>query len=94
LAFHWENAPFHTATTLLDCLVAMNIKSMLHTPNMRDLVPGDCVLFPKVTIEHAGISMTQEAFQKNWEGVKRTIAKEIFIDPTTLLLHSNPIHNV
>jgi hypothetical protein len=75
LVFRWDNTLFHTAATVLDCL---DINSMSHPPNSPDLVPVDCLLFPKVTIGLAGISMTQEAFQITWEGVKRTIAKEIF----------------
>jgi hypothetical protein len=38
----------------------------------------DIFLFPRVKSELAGLSMTQESFQKSWEGVVRTIAQDDF----------------
>jgi hypothetical protein len=59
-------------------MAAMSINIMSHRPNPLDLVPVDCLLFPKVKVQLGGIPMTQETFQMTWDGVKRTIAKETY----------------
>ncbi len=67
---HWDNAPVHTAATVQEPL--------RHQPYSPDFAPADFFLFPRVKTELAGLSMNQEAFQKSWEGVVRTIPKEDF----------------
>jgi hypothetical protein len=42
---------------------------------LPDPAPAVFFLFPRVKNELAGLSMTQESFQKGWEGVVRTIPK-------------------
>jgi histone-lysine N-methyltransferase SETMAR len=76
--FHWDNAPVHTAATVQDYLAAKSIKTIPHPPYSPDLAPADYFLFPRVKAELAGISMTQDTFQKKWDGVLRTIAKDDF----------------
>jgi histone-lysine N-methyltransferase SETMAR len=61
-----------------DYLAAKSIKTILHPPYSPDLAPADYFLFPRVKAELAGISMTQDTFQKKWDGVLRTISKDDF----------------
>jgi histone-lysine N-methyltransferase SETMAR len=70
---HWDNALVHTAAT-----AAKGVKMLRHPPYLPDLAPADFFLFPRVKTELAGLSVNQEAFQKSWEGVVRTILKEDF----------------
>ncbi len=75
---HWDNAPVYTAATVQEYLAAKGIKMLRHPPYSPDLAPADFFLFLTVKTELAGLSMNQEAFQKSWEGVVRTISKEDF----------------
>jgi hypothetical protein len=43
------------------------------------MLPEDYFLFLRARVELGAIYMTQEAFQKAWDGVLRTIAKEDFV---------------
>jgi hypothetical protein len=43
------------------------------------MVPVDYFLFPRMKAGLAAISMTQETFQKTWDGVMRVIDKGDFI---------------
>jgi len=54
------------------------IKLLSHPPYSFDLAPADYFLFPKPKKELAGITMTQEKFKKEWEGVLRGISREEF----------------
>ena len=54
------------------------IKLLSHLPYSFDLAPADYFLFPKLKKELAGITMTQEKFKKEWEGVLRRISREEF----------------
>ena len=54
------------------------IKLLSHPPYSFDLAPADYFLFPKLKKELAGITMTQEKFKKEWEGVLRGISREEF----------------
>ena len=47
-------------------------------PYSSDLAPADYFLFPKLKKELAGITMTQEKFKKEWEGVLWGISREEF----------------
>jgi hypothetical protein len=51
--FYWDNAHVHTATTLQDCLAAMNIQ-------MPVLAPSDYFESLRMNTELAGISMAHE----------------------------------
>jgi hypothetical protein len=53
-------------------------KLLSHPPYSFDLAPADYFLFPKLKKELAGITMTQEKFKKEWEGVLRGISREEF----------------
>jgi histone-lysine N-methyltransferase SETMAR len=59
--------------------VAKGVKTLGYPPYSPDLTPADFFLFPWVKTKLAGLSMNQETFQKNWEGVVRTIPKEDFV---------------
>jgi hypothetical protein len=52
------------------------IKLLSHPTYSPDLAPADYFLFPKLKKELAGITMTQEKFKKEWEGVLRAISRE------------------
>ena len=54
------------------------IKLLSHPPYSFDLAPADYFLFPKLKKELAGITMTQEKFKKEWEGVLWGISREEF----------------
>ena len=54
------------------------IKLFSHPPYSPDLTLVDYFLFPKLNNELAGITMTQEKFKKEWEGVLRRISMEEF----------------
>ena len=54
------------------------IKLLSHPPYSPDLAPADFFLFPKLKKELAGITMTQEKFKKEWEGVLWGISREEF----------------
>ncbi len=75
---HWDNAPVHTAATVVDFLAAKGVKTVPHPPYSPDLAPADFFLFPKMKAELAGQTLTQETFKNSWEGVVRSIAKEDF----------------
>jgi hypothetical protein len=52
------------------------IKLLSRPPYSSDLSPADYFLFPKLKKELAGLTMTQEKFKKEWEGVLRGISRE------------------
>ena len=54
------------------------IKLLSHPPYSFDLAPADYFLVPKLKKELAGITMIQEEFKKEWEGVLRGISREEF----------------
>ena len=54
------------------------IKLLSHPSYSFDLVPADYFLFPKLKKELAGVTMTQEKFKKEWEGVLRGVSREEF----------------
>jgi hypothetical protein len=55
------------------------IKLLSHPRYSSELIPADYFLFPKLKKELAGITMTQEKFKKEWEGVLRGISREEFV---------------
>jgi hypothetical protein len=71
---HWDNAPVHTAASVVDFLAAKGVKTVPHPPCLPDLALADFFLFPRVKAELAGMTLTQES----WVGVGRSIAKEDF----------------
>jgi histone-lysine N-methyltransferase SETMAR len=75
---HWDNAPVHTATSVVDFLAAKGVKMIPHPPYSPDLAPGDFFLFPRVKSELAGQTLTQESFKNSWEEVVWTIPKDDF----------------
>ena len=75
---HWDNAPVHTAMVILEFLAKKCIKLLSHPPYLFDLAQADYFLFPKLKKELAGITMTQEKFKKEWEGVLKRISREEF----------------
>jgi hypothetical protein len=68
--------PVHTAMVILEFLAKKRIKLLSHPPYSPDLTPADYFLFPKLKKELAGITMTQEKFKKEWEGVLRRFSRE------------------
>jgi hypothetical protein len=54
------------------------IKLLSYPTYSFDLAPADYFLFPKLKKELSGITMTQEKFKKEWEGVLREISREEF----------------
>jgi hypothetical protein len=48
---HWDNAPVHTATVILEFLAKKRIKLLSHPPYSPDLTPADYILFPKLKKE-------------------------------------------
>jgi hypothetical protein len=73
--FTWNNFLVLTALTVLDCLTAVNTKTILKTPNPPIIAPADYFLFTSMKAELAAISRTQETFHKTWDGVLRTVAE-------------------
>ena len=71
-------AVVHTAKVVQEFLAKKRIKLLSHPPYSPDLAPADYFLFPKLKKELAGITMTQEKFKKEWEGVLRGISREEF----------------
>jgi hypothetical protein len=54
-------------------LAKKRIKLLSHPPYSPDLAPADYFLFPQLKKDLAGITMTQEEFKKDWEGVLRGV---------------------
>jgi hypothetical protein len=57
---HWDNTPVHTAKVVQGFLAKKRIKLLSHPLYSPDL-------FPKLKKELAGITITQEEFNKEWE---------------------------
>jgi hypothetical protein len=70
VAGDWDNAPVHTAVKVTDWLAARDVKLIEHPPYSPDLALADYFLFPRVKRELAGLTLTQETFKKEWEGVR------------------------
>jgi hypothetical protein len=77
---HWDNAPVHTVTKVMDWLVARNIMLIEHLPYLPDLARAVFFLIPKVKRELASLTLTQETFKKEWEGPVRSIAAADFAE--------------
>jgi hypothetical protein len=45
---------------------------------LPDLALADFFFLPRVKAELAGLTLTKESFKNTWEGVVRSIAKEVF----------------
>ncbi len=76
---HWDNAPVRTVKVVQEFLAKKSIKPLLsHPPDSPDLAPADYFLFPKLKKELAGITMTQEEFKKEGEGILRGVSREEF----------------
>jgi hypothetical protein len=58
--FYWDNAHVHTATTLQDCLAAMNIQILSPPPYLPVLAPSDYFEPLRMNTELAGIPMAHE----------------------------------
>ncbi len=71
-------AVVQTAKAVQEFLAKKRIKLLSHLPYSSDLAPADYFLFPKLKKELAGITMTQEKFKKEWEGVLLGISREEF----------------
>jgi histone-lysine N-methyltransferase SETMAR len=71
-------AVVHTAKVVQEFLAKERIKLLSHPPYSPDLAPANYFLFPKLKKELAGITMTQEEFKKEWEGVLRGVGREEF----------------
>ena len=76
--FDWDNALVHTAAVVRDWITAKGFVLLEHPPYSPDLAPADFFLFPKIKNQLAGRTLTQETFQKSWEGMVRTIGKDDF----------------
>jgi hypothetical protein len=61
---------------LLWALVAKGLKMICHPPYLPDLTSADFFLFLNMNSELAGLSLSQDSFQKSWEGVNQTISRE------------------
>ncbi len=71
-------AVVHTAKVVQEFLAKKKDQTALPPPYSFDLAPADFLLFPKLKKKLAGITMTQERFKKEWEGVLRGISREEF----------------
>jgi histone-lysine N-methyltransferase SETMAR len=71
-------AVVHTTKVVEEFLAKKRIKLLSHPPCSPDLAPADYFLFPKLKKELVGITMTQEKFKKEWEGVLRGVSREEF----------------
>jgi hypothetical protein len=58
--------------------VAKSIKMTPHPPYSLDITPTNFFLFPRVKLELAGLSLSQDSFKTSWVGVLQTIAKDEF----------------
>jgi histone-lysine N-methyltransferase SETMAR len=71
-------AVVHTTKVVQEFLAKKRIKLLSHPPYSFNLAPADYFLFPKLKKELASITMIQEEFKKEWEGVLRGISREEF----------------
>jgi histone-lysine N-methyltransferase SETMAR len=76
--FHWDNALVHTAAVVRDWLAARQVQMIEHPPYSPDLAPADFFLFPKLKMQLAGLTLTQNTFENTWEGVIRNLSKDDF----------------
>jgi hypothetical protein len=76
----WDNTPVNTVASVVNTLAAKGEKMVSHPPShplyLPDLAPADFFLFSRVKEKLAGLTLMQESFKNNWEGVVRSIAKE------------------
>jgi hypothetical protein len=54
-----------TAASVQQFLAATGVQAFCHPPYSLDLTPADIFLFLRVKAELAGLSLTQESFQKS-----------------------------
>ncbi len=59
-------------------LVAKGIKTIHRHPYLPGLTLADIFFFPRMKSELAGLSLSQDSFQKSWEGVLQTIVQDEF----------------
>ncbi len=71
-------AVVHTTKVVQEFMAKKGIKLLSHPPYSSDLAPADYFFFPKLKKELEGITMTQEKFKKEWEGVLRRVSREEF----------------
>jgi histone-lysine N-methyltransferase SETMAR len=77
---HWDNTLVHTAASVQNYLTAKGVQMICHLPYSLDLAPSDFILFERVKSELAGLSMTQESFQKSGEGIIQSIPRDDFAE--------------
>ncbi len=68
--FHRDNAPVHTSAVVTNRMAARRFQIIEHRPYLPALVPADFFLFPSVTRELVGKTLTQETLKKEREGCK------------------------
>ncbi len=61
-------------------MAARGIKLIEHPPYSPDLAPADYFLFPRVKRELAVLTLTQDSFQKAWEGAVRSLTAADFAE--------------
>ncbi len=76
--FHQDNAPVHTSAVVTNRMVARRFQIIEHPPYLPALVPADFFLFPSVTRELVGRTLTQETLKKEREGAVRTLSAADF----------------
>ncbi len=75
---HSDNALIHTAAAVQQYLVVKGVQTIHRPSYFSNLIPANFFLFPRMKSEMAGLSLTQESFQKSWEVVFWTIAQDNF----------------
>ena len=68
--------PYSILPPTLKFLASNNIKMQDLPPYSPDLVPDNYFMYPRVKTALASKSMGPETFQKEWDGVTRTLASE------------------
>ncbi len=75
---HSDNALVHTGAAVQLYLAVKGVQTIHHPSYFSNITPANFFLFPRMKSEMAGLSLTQESFQKSWEVVVWTIAQDHF----------------
>jgi histone-lysine N-methyltransferase SETMAR len=75
-AFHWDNAPVHTAAVIQRWFAAHSIQWLEHPPYSPDLAPAEFFLFERFKEELADKSLDEGTLKKTWDWVIQSMAAE------------------
>ena len=75
---HWDNAPVHKASMVMEFLASKEVKVLGHPPYSPDLAPADFWLFVKCKTMLGGTAITGHTIRHAWERLVRTLPTEEF----------------